>query len=102
MSATRKPKPRRDIEVADCPFSPSILKRAREISERYQVVMWFEGGEYYARGVELPGAGGDGKTPDECMGSARESFTAPVAYMLEVGEKPPAPRNLPRRTSAVR
>ncbi len=90
MSTTKKPKPRHE-DVVDRPFSASILKRARTIAERYQVVMWFEAGEFYARGVELPGAGGDGKTPDECMQSTRESLTALVAYMLEVGEKPPAP-----------
>jgi predicted RNase H-like HicB family nuclease len=89
MSITKKPKPRRDALAIDRPFAPSILKKAKAIAERYQVVMWFEDGEYYARGVELPGAGGDGKTPDECMANARESFIALVAYMLESGETPP-------------
>jgi predicted RNase H-like HicB family nuclease len=90
MSTTKKPKPRRE-DVIDRAFSSTILKRAKAIAERYQVVMWFEAGEFYARGVELPGAGGDGKTPDECMRSTRESLTALVAYMLEIGEKPPVP-----------
>jgi predicted RNase H-like HicB family nuclease len=91
MSITKKPKQRRDMTAIDRPFSPGILRRARAIAERYQVVMWFEDGEYYGRGVELPGAGGDGKTPDECMASSRESFTALVAYMLEAGQTPPQP-----------
>jgi predicted RNase H-like HicB family nuclease len=90
MSITKKPKPRPET-VVDRPFSAGILKRAKVIAERYQVVMWFEDGEFYGQGVELPGAGGDGKTPDQCMSSTRESLTALVAYMLEMGEKPPAP-----------
>jgi hypothetical protein len=76
MSITKKPTPRGDAAAIDRPFSPAILKRAKALAERYQVVMWLEDGEYYARGVELPGAGGDGKTPDECMASTRESFIA--------------------------
>ena len=50
-----------------------------------------ECGEYIGRGLELPGALGDGKTPDACLASTREAMSAIVAFILERGENPPTP-----------
>ena len=75
----------------DRPFDAGILKRAREIVDRYQVVMRQEDDGYYGRGLELTNALGDGTTPQACLKSTRESMTAVVAFMLERGEQPPAP-----------
>jgi len=73
----------------DLPFAPDILKRARKIAAHYQIVISFEDGEYYGRGVELPGTGDDGKTPAECVKNTREALVATVAYLLETGQTPP-------------
>ena len=70
--------------------------------------MWFEDGDYYGRGVELPGTMDDGRMPDECMSKTRDAFVTTVAYMLEAGETPPPPavdgarsENIPVSVSAL-
>jgi predicted RNase H-like HicB family nuclease len=75
----------------DRPFDPPIFRRARRIAEKYQVILQFEDGEWYGRGLELPNAFGDGKTPDACVKMTREAFAAVVATMIEDGHKPPLP-----------
>jgi predicted RNase H-like HicB family nuclease len=77
--------------AVDRPFDPAVRKRAREIAERYQVLLWFEDGEWYGRGVELPGAMADGRTPDECVANLRDAFTLGVGHMLETRRTPPSP-----------
>src|SRR5438552_2887739 len=67
----------------DRPFDPDILRRAKAIARQYQVVMWFEDGEYYGKGVELPGVMADGKTPGRCMSTTREALVGAVAHMIE-------------------
>lgn len=74
----------------DHPFDPTILKRAKAIVDHYQVVIRREEEGYFGRGLELPGALGDGTTPANCLESTKESMTAVVAFMLERGETPPA------------
>jgi predicted RNase H-like HicB family nuclease len=73
------------------PFDAAILNRATKIASEYQIVIRAEDGEYYGRGLELPGTMDDGRTPDECVEKTREAMIATVAYMLEKGEVPPAP-----------
>jgi predicted RNase H-like HicB family nuclease len=73
------------------PFAPEILDRARKIAAAYQIIIRPEDGEYYGRGLELPGAMNDGRTPDECVANTREAMVAMVAFMLERGESPPPP-----------
>src|SRR5206468_2944449 len=77
----------------DRPVSAALARQAKEIAAKYQVVIGFddECGEYYGRGLELPGALGDGTTPDECVASTRSAMAAIVCFMLERGESPPAP-----------
>ena len=70
------------------PFNRAILNQARKIAARYQVVLWFEDGEWYGHGPELPTTYGDGKTPDKCVANTRDGFAATVAYMLERGRRP--------------
>lgn len=83
------------------PFDPEILKRAREIVERYEVVVWVEDGEWYGRGVELPNVMNDGKTPEECVANTRDILASTVAYLLEAGEVPPAAAREGIRTEQV-
>lgn len=73
----------------DRPFDPAILKRAKGIVDRYQVVIRRESDGYYGRGLELPGALGNGTTPAACLDSTRDSMAAVVAFMIERGETPP-------------
>jgi predicted RNase H-like HicB family nuclease len=72
-------------------LQPLYIARARPIADKYQMVIWFEDGEYYGRGVELPFAFGDGKTIEECAKNTREAFIAAVASSLQDGQLPPAP-----------
>lgn len=85
----------------DAPFAPAVLKRAREIADSYQIILHFEDGEYYGRGLELPNAMNDGRTPDECVRNTRNILTTTVAYMLEAGQTPPAPASEGKRTEQV-
>jgi predicted RNase H-like HicB family nuclease len=100
MSAKRK-----DVQAKrkaiDRSFDAAILNRARQIAERYQVVISYEDGEYYGRGLELPGAMDDGKTPDECVTNTRKAMVSIVAYMLEEGQTPPLPASEGARTEQV-
>ena len=75
----------------DRPFAPKILAEARALADRYQVVVWFEDGEYHGRGVELPFTFGGGKTPGACVENTRRGFVLDAASMIEAGETPPAP-----------
>ena len=99
MATTALPKKR--LKAIDRPFHPNVLRHARELAATYQVVMWEEDGEYFGRGVELPGTMNDGATPDECMRKTRESFVTTVAYMIEQGETPPPPATTNVRTEQV-
>lgn len=85
----------------DRPFDPAVLRRAEELAAQYQVIMWFEDGEYYGRGLELPGAMGDGKTPTECMEATREAFVVGIAHLIETGRTPPTPAGDGARTEQV-
>ena len=85
----------------DRPFSPAILARARAIAQKYQFVLWREDGEWYGRGVELPDAMNDGKTPEECIANVRDTFVTVVAYLLEKGQSAPAPASEKLRTMQV-
>ena len=75
----------------DRPFDPHVLRIAREAAKGYRVVIEFEDGEYFGRGVELPLVMNDGKTASECEKSTRESLTTAVAYFLEKGQDIPWP-----------
>jgi predicted RNase H-like HicB family nuclease len=90
MSARSKTTSAKDKAI-DRPFAAGIWRRAQDIAQRYQVVMWLEGGEYYGRGLELPGVMADGKTPDACMEQTREALAVAVATLLEDGDVPPTP-----------
>jgi predicted RNase H-like HicB family nuclease len=83
------------------PFAADILAQARKVAQHYQIVVSYEDGEYYGRGVELPGAGDDGKTPAECISNTREALVTMVAYLLEQGETPPAPASEEKRDQQI-
>jgi predicted RNase H-like HicB family nuclease len=83
------------------PFDPAVLAKARKIAADYEIVMWFEDGEWYGRGLELTHTYGDGKTPAACIASVREGLVVTVATMLEDGERPPVPARAGERTEQV-
>jgi predicted RNase H-like HicB family nuclease len=84
----------------DRPFAANVLANARRTVDGYQVVLWSEGGEWYGRGLELPGVMGDGTTPDRCVANVREALVAAVAHLIETGEAVP-PGAGERRTEQV-
>jgi predicted RNase H-like HicB family nuclease len=88
-------------KAIDRPFDPEILRRARKIADSYQIILHYEDGEYYGRGLELPNVMNDGKTPDECVAATRDILTTAVAYMLEIGETPPPPASEKKRTEQI-
>src|SRR5256885_6565157 len=94
-------KSRKSSERIDRPFDKAVLRRAREIADQYQIILQFEDGLYYGRGLELPTAMNHGKTPDECVRATRDILTTAVAYMLESGETPPAPAAENKRTEQI-
>lgn len=75
--------------VLDRPFATALWKKARRIAGRYKIVIWFEDGEWYGRGFELPLTMSDGATPDECVAHVREAMALSVASMLEDNQTPP-------------
>jgi predicted RNase H-like HicB family nuclease len=92
MSGRRKSSAGKDDAALplDRPFPPGV-QAARQLVARYHLVLWFEEGEWYGRGLEYPHALGDGKTPDACVASVRESLAIAVATTLESGHAPPVP-----------
>ncbi|MGA2499520.1 MAG: type II toxin-antitoxin system HicB family antitoxin [Tepidisphaeraceae bacterium] len=74
------------------PLNADAMRRGRDLAARYQAVIWFEDGEYYGHGLEIPGVMEDGKTADECFRKVRESMAECVAPTLEMGQTPPVPQ----------
>ena len=94
-------KSRESAKAIDRPFSPDVLKQAKQIANRYQVILSCEEGHWYGRGLELPNVFGDGKTASRCVEDTREALCGAVATMLEQGPKPPAPAREGTRTQQV-
>jgi predicted RNase H-like HicB family nuclease len=94
----RSEKSRRKI---DAPFSADILRRAKAVADRYQIVVNVEDGEYYGRGLELPFVMDDGATPQACIANTREALVATVATMLEQGHTPPSPASDEKRDQQI-
>jgi len=90
MSITKsRRKPRKTPDDLRKPFSGEVLAEARQLAHSYQILIWFEDGEYYGRGLELPFTAADGETPQACFENVREAMIGTVAHMLERGETPP-------------
>ena len=85
----------------DRPFDPEILRRARSIAEKYQIILQYEDGEYYGRALEMPHVMNDGKTPDACVAATRDILTTAVAYLLETNQTPPTPSADNLRTEQI-
>lgn len=88
-------------KAIDRPFDAKLLKQAKEIASGYQIIIQYQDGEYYGRGLELPYVMNDGITPDACVAATRESLTTAIAHLLETGEKPPAPASDQKRSEQV-
>jgi predicted RNase H-like HicB family nuclease len=67
----------------------------------YQVILSFEDGAWYGRGLELPNVFGGGATPERCVRDTRRAMTALISYMLENGERPPSPARSGVRSEQV-
>lgn len=76
----------------DRPFDKGFLDIAKGISEKYGITLFFEDGQYYGKGVELPNVFADGKTKDECIKNTRQALLASTAHLLELGQSVPKPR----------
>jgi predicted RNase H-like HicB family nuclease len=100
MSAKLRKRPDSRRRVSR-PFSADVLQRARKIASQYQIVVRQEDGEFYGRGLELPGTMDDAATAEACIAKTRDAMIATVAYMLENGQTPPAPASRSERTVQV-
>lgn len=88
-------------KAIDRSFGRGTLRRAAEIAAQYQIVIQFEDGEYYGRGLEMPYVMADGKTPDACVTATRKAMSVAVATLLERGEVPPMPASLNKRSEQI-
>jgi len=77
------------------------IEQAKPIAQLYQIVIWFEDGEYYGRGVELPYVFGDGKTVEQCAANTRDAFVTATAGYLQEGHTPPAPAREGKRDQQI-
>lgn len=76
----------------DRPFDPAIEGRARELAERYRLVLEPEPDVgFVGHGLEMPSVFADGPSAEECVRATRDALTVAVATMLEMGMRPPAP-----------
>lgn len=88
-------------KAIDRPIGRAVRKQAAEIASRYQIILQFEDGEYFGRGLELPYVMSDGKTPDDCVRATREAMAVAIATMLELGEDPPPSALMDKRTEQI-
>ena len=72
-------KSRKSSKAIDRPFAADVLRQAVELARQYQVILEFDDGEWFGRGLELPGAMGDGKTPDKCVAATRDAMVSALA-----------------------
>jgi predicted RNase H-like HicB family nuclease len=93
--------PKKSANSKSLRLKPEFVARARPIADKYQMIICFEDGEYYGRGVELPFAFGDAKTIEKCAKNTREGFIAAVASMLQDGQVPPAPASEGNHTKQI-
>jgi predicted RNase H-like HicB family nuclease len=94
-------KSRGSAKAIDRPFEPAVLARAKKIAEQYQIILAYEDGHWYGRGLELPNIQADGETVNQCVKNTREALAGWVAYLLEEGQRPPAPASEGTRTTQV-
>jgi predicted RNase H-like HicB family nuclease len=94
-------KSRKSAKAVDRPFDADVLAKAKGIAKQYQVVLSFEDGHWYGRGLELSNVFADGKTVNQCVRNLREAFAGWVAYQLEEGRKPTSPARQGTRTKQV-
>lgn len=94
-------KSKKPAKAVDRPFAASVLAKARTLVDQYQVILTRESKHWYGRGLEMPHVFGDGTTVGACVEDTREALVGAVAYLLEQGERPPAPAATARRTEQV-
>jgi predicted RNase H-like HicB family nuclease len=86
-----KKKRAREVTL-DRAFDPAIERRARQIAQRYRLVLEPDADVgFVGRGLEMPTVFADGPSADQCVRATREALAAAVATMLEMGLRPPAP-----------
>jgi predicted RNase H-like HicB family nuclease len=74
------------------PFDPDILDRARKLANKYRIVLEPEEDcGFIASSLELPNVYADGASANLAVTAEREALSAAVAYLLEMGQTPPAP-----------
>ena len=98
---SRKPSPKPRAKALDRPIARKVVAEARETAARYQIVVQFEDGEWFGRGLEMPHVFGDGPTAEACVANTREALTSAVAYLLENDQRVPAPAVTGRRNEQV-
>ena len=67
-------------------FDINIVKKAKNIVEKYNIIINLEDGEYYGNSVEMPTVFSDGKTEEECIKKTKEALIIAVSYLLEQGQ----------------
>lgn len=86
----------------DRAFEVAVLKRAREVTLGYRLVIQpAEGLGFIGRSVELPGVMAGGKTHEQCVKAVVMATETAVAALLEMGETPPAPASARKRTEQI-
>jgi len=73
------------------PFDADTLDTAKELVERYQIILGQDEDTWIGHGLEMPNVFGEGTSPDQCIVDTRQAMTAAVATMLELGQRPPMP-----------
>lgn len=77
------------------------MKRARNLADKYQVVMRHVDGEWFGHALELPGTMSDGSNPTTCIKNVKEAMALTLVSMIEDGEPLPPPADSNIRTQQV-
>lgn len=86
---------------SDNRLTSDALKKARELVERYQIVLAFEDGAWFGRALEMPMVFGEGPSPGACVRGTREALAVAAATMIDQGEAPPSPARQGIRSEQV-
>ena len=81
--------------------SGRVLREARELADRYRLLIRQEEDGYIAHVMEMPSVFASGETAAAALQAVQEHTFAAVATLLEMGRTPPAPAAANRRTEQV-
>lgn len=90
-------------KAIDAPFDAELLRQAEELAPKYRIIVKDEPeyGGCSGTVLEMPNVFAFAKTPNQCISKTRQMLGTAIAFLLEQGQRPPAPATENKRTEQV-